>query len=779
MTEKVTVLKVEPETDEMGKPKAMPLQPEWKNPPTVSKLKQDVKEAQPDFDLHVANVNNWLDIRNAKLKVKIPEGQSKMALKLARKQNEWRYSALSEPFLSSEDMYDVEPQTHEDVEGARDNAIIINKQFDKDIDRVGFIDEYVRTAVDEGTVFVRVGWEFEEEVVTYKVPKKKMMLPPEVEQQAIQLQQQMQQLAMAAQSGQIDPQQAQQQAQQMQEQMQQFQAQAFEVDTDEFEEVEEDKVVKNRPTLEVCDYDRVMLDPTCEGDMSKAQFIVYQFISSKAALNEDPKYSNIDSIMFDEDDNVLSMSDEDIINSGFKFKDEPRKKLVVTEYWGEWDIYGDETTIPIVATYVGSVMIRLEENPFPDRKPPFVKVNYLPKRRDVYGGEPDAVLIEDHQDVMGAVTRGMIDLMGKSANAQQGISANALDAAQKLRFEQGKDFLFNPDVDPTKAFWMASYPDIPQSAMQMLELHKRDAEEITSVRPFAGSNSQGSGAGNTTAAAVRSASDATAKREMGIIRRLSAGMVEIGKKIIAMNQLNLSDEEVIRMTDGEWVTISRENLSGDYDLKLSVSTPEADQEQAQDLGFMLQTIGPNMDPNLQAIILGKIARLKKMPGLAQKIETFKPEPDPSQEKIKELQIELLKAQVANERAKGTENQADTASKYADVDLTKAKTVTEMAKAGTEKSKARALESGSDMTDLQFVQERAGEQHKREMEKSAQAFDHELGKKAADSMLSPDTPFAKTDIPPSSGSKLPKFAIGGDELRGMDTPFENLEDTLQP
>ena len=753
---------------EKGNPKPSDLQPQWKNPPTVNQLEQDVKEAQPDFDVHVNDVSKWLDIRDAKLKVKIPKGQSKMSPKLVRKQNEWRYAALSEPFLSSEDMYDVDPQTYQDEEAARENAIVINKQFEVDIDRVKFIDEYVRTAVDEGTVFVRVGWDYEEEEVTYLQPIKTKILPPEIQAQVDQAYQ-------AVQIGQMDP-------MAFQQMMAQAEQQAIIVDTDEFEEVTEVIIKSNKPTLDVCDYDRVMLDPTCEGDMDKAQFIVYQFISSKAELREDPKYSNVEHIMTDvNSDNVLNYADEDIINSSFQFKDEPRKKLVVTEYWGEWDIHNDGTTIPIVATYVGKVMIRLEENPFPDRKPPFVKVNYLPKRRDVYGGEPDAVLIEEHQDVIGAVTRGMIDLMGKSANAQQGVSANALDPAQKVKFEQGKDFIFNPDVDPSKAFWMATYPEIPQSAMQLIEMHTKDAEEMTSIVPF--SAAQQGGLGNT-AAAVRSATDATAKREMGIIRRLSNGLIEIGKKIIAMNQVNLSDEEIIRMTDGQWVNIKRENLAGKFDLRISVSTPEADQEQAQDLGFMLQTIGPNMDPGLQAKILGKIARLKKMPGLAHDIETYQPQPDPAQEKIKMLQIQLLEAQLENERAKGTENQADTVLKYA--------------KAETEKAKSRNLNSNSDNQDLDFLQEQAGIKHQRELEKQAQKFDSDIGKEAVKSMLDKDTgtigseqlagvepirPLSDiTPINPSSGSlpvePLPDMT-GRDELLGMNTPEQNLEDQLNP
>jgi hypothetical protein len=304
-------------------------------------------------------------------------------------------------------MYDVQPKTHKDVDSAKDNALILNKQFEVDIDRVTFIDNYVRTAVDEGTVIVRVGWEFEEDEVTYLEPIKKQILPPEIEAQ-------LNQASQAVQAGQMDP-------MQFQQQVKQAQSQLITVDTDEFEEVTEIKQVSNKPTLEICDFDKVMIDPTCKGNMDNAEFIVYQFQSSKAELKEDGKYKNLDAIMFDEDDNQIGTNDDTVYETSFEFKDAPRRKVTVTEYWGYWDIDDDGTTMPIVATYVGSVMIRLEENPFPDQKPPFVKAVYLPKRRDVYGGEPVAVFTDDQQDVIVAVTRGLIDVMGKSAYGQQGI----------------------------------------------------------------------------------------------------------------------------------------------------------------------------------------------------------------------------------------------------------------------------------------------------------------------------------------------------------------------
>jgi len=754
--------RVEVEYDDNGMIKPKNLQPTWKNPPTVSKLKNDVKDAEADFDNHVKNVRGWLDVRDGKLKVNPPKGRSRFQPKLVRKQNEWRYTALTEPLLSSEDMFDVKPLTHMDNQAARDNALILNKQFNKDIDRVEFIDQYIRTAVDEGTVFVRVGWEFEEEVQEIEQPVMVPQLPPE-------LQQQIQQAQQAVQMGQMDP----MALQQMQQEAMQY-AQMVPDPSGAMEIVEETVTLYNRPTLEVCDYDKVLIDPTCNGDLDKAGFMAYQFQTSRAELNEDPKYSNVKAII---DDSDAAIGGEDYQEKVFNYEDDPRKKLTAIEYWGDWDINDDGTLTPFVATYVGSTMIRLEENPFPDERPPFVKVIYLPKRGDVYGGEPDAVLIEEHQDIVGAITRGMIDLMGKSANAQQGISANALDPAQKLRFEQGKDYIFNPDIDPSKAFFMSTYPDIPRSAMEMIQFHEQGAEALTGIRAF--SSQAGGNALGSTATAVKTASDATAKRDMGILRRLSFGVVEIGRKIIAMNAVNLEDEEIIRITDEEEVAISRDELAGHFDIVLSISTPEVDQEQAQDLGFMLQTIGPNMDPGLQAVILGKIARLKKMPDLAKQIEEYQPQPDPAQEKIQELQAQLLEAQVANERAKGTENEADTVAKYADAELTEAKTA-------TERSKSRALESGSDMTDLQFLQEKDGTKQTQSKELEDQRLFNDLERKGVDSLLSKDTPFVGsnegvkvTDVPPSSGSKLPKFAIGGPDLRGMDTPTENIASSMRP
>ena len=55
-------------------------------------------------------------------------------------------------------------------------------------------------------------------------------------------------------------------------------------------------VTANHPTLRVCEYDRLIIDPTCEGDLEKAQFIVVPFETSYSELMSDGKYKNLDKI---------------------------------------------------------------------------------------------------------------------------------------------------------------------------------------------------------------------------------------------------------------------------------------------------------------------------------------------------------------------------------------------------------------------------------------------------------------------------------------------------
>ena len=172
-------------------------------------------------------------------------------------------------------------------------------------------------------------------------------------------------------------------------------------------------------------------------------------------------------------------------------------------------------------------------------------------------------------------------------------------------------------------------------------------------------------------------------------------------KIISMNQVWLSDEEILRITDEDFIAIKRSDLAGSFDLTLDVSTAEADNQKASELAFMLQTIGQSVPYDITKLILSKIADLRKLPDLSKAISEFVPQPDPMVVQQQQLQMELLKAQIQNEYAKAAENEVDR-------ELKAARVQNELAKAGK-------VSSERDKLDLDYVEQASGLKQERELE----------------------------------------------------------------
>jgi len=663
---------------------APPKLTDWENEPRIEDLKADLQEADQHHQSHVNDVKRWLDnmhVRGAAARPKI-KGRSTVVPKLIRKQAEWRYAALSEAFLGNENIFETSPVTWEDTLAARQNGLMLNHQFNHLIDKTAFIDEYVRAAVDEGTAIVRVGWKSIEAEVTepnlVAEPADPFLIP--ILQEAMTMLMQ-------------NPEGLQQLPPELARHIQATIEAGSPMQVVQKGTKTVKKEVVNQPTVDVCDYASIILDPTCKGQVRNAEFVIYKFETNLSELRKTGLYKNLEYIMVDKsaiqhDPDAVEKED----TTSFNFKDEPRKKFVAYEYWGYWDIDGKGETKPFVATWVGDTLIRMEESPFPDEGLPFVAVQYLPKRKNVYG-EPDGELLEDNQKIVGAATRGILDILGRSAAGQTGVRKDALDVTNQRKFDAGNDYQFNAHIDPNTAFHTHTFPEIPVSAQWILELQNNEAESMTGVRAFANTGVSGENLGRS-ATAARSALDAASKREIGILRRLGNGIIEIGRKIMAMNAIFLSEEEVIRITNEKFETIKRDDLAGRVDIKLLISTAETDNAKAQELAFMLQTNGPNSDPGETRMIRAEIARLRKMPDLAKRIETYQPQPDPLEIKLQQLNIKKLEMEIAVLESEVAENHAE---------------------AELDRANARKAHSESDTIDLDFVEQESGVKQEREKE----------------------------------------------------------------
>ena len=669
--------------DGVGLPRAKKLT-KWAQEPDLLKLKEDLQASKPFHDVQVTKVTRWNELRDVtgSAKPKKIEGRSSVQPKLIRRQAEWRYSALASPFLSNKKLFKVEPSTFEDAASARQNELLLNWQFRTKMNTVAFINQYVRTVVDEGTVIVRVGWCRETKKVKKMIPVYQFLLP-ESEEQVAQLQE-------AAALKQANPNGYRNLPLELQASVDYLIEQGVETVAvkvaEEEQEVEE--IVKNHPVVVIVDPANFYIDPSCLGDIDKAKFAVVSFETSKADLMKDGRYHNLEVVNWSGATILGEPDHKTKTPADFNFTDELRKRVVAYEYWGYHDIEGNGALTLIVATWIGDTLIRMEESPMPDDKLPFVLVPYLPVKRSLMG-EPDAEVLEDNQAILGAVTRGMIDLLARSANSQQGMAKGFLDVVNRRRFERGQDYEFNPgNGDPRLSVFQHTYPEIPNSALTLMQLQNQDAEALTGVKSFTGGLS-GEAYGDV-AAGIRGMLDAASKREMDILRRLAQGMTEIGNKIIAMNAAFLTEEEVVRVTNTQFEVVRREDLVGNFDLITDIATAEVDEAKAQDLGFMLQTMGPDMDPAMSRLILAEIADLKRMPELAQMIRTYQPQPDPHVEQMKMLELEKLRAEIDEIRAKAEERRAA----------------------------ARAHASKADKDDLDYVEQETGTKHAREMDRIA-------------------------------------------------------------
>lgn len=642
---------------------------DWAKEPTLEDLRQDLEFARQETDDQKSNVNGWLDLRNAtgaEAPKKAKPGRSAVQPKLIRKHNEWRYPALSEPFLNTDRMFEVLPRTHEDAPKAKQNQILLNWQWDTKINKTDFIDRYVRTAVDEGSVVVRVGWE--QEYRTEKVETTNFnFYPVQSEEEGQLVQQAMQMMQAEVADWESLPESLKAAAEKSAEL-----GQLVTAEPDGIIETVEERMVKNCPSARIVNVANLFVDPSCEGEWELAQYMIYTYEATKSELMAKKEtYKNLENVNWESakiqsnhgnQDHESKTPANDMRTSGTGSAD--KQKVLVYEYWGLYDIHDTGVMVPIVVTWVGETIIEMRENPFPDKRPPFVIVPYMPILKSVFG-EADASLLQDNQRIIGAVTRGVIDLMGRSANAQTGYAKGFLDPVNKRRFNQGEDFEFNPTGDPKAAIRQMEYPEIPRSAHETIQMQNAEAEALTGVKSFSGGIS--GDAYGSVATGIRGALDSAATREMSILRRLAKGMQAIGLKMISMNSKFLSEKEIVRVTNEEFVEVSREELMGNFDLKVDISTASVDETRANDLGMVLQTVGPDMDPSLRQIILAKIADLKRMPDLAEQLRSYQPQPDPMQIAMAEAQLKALEASTELDLARTEQARAAAAKLLEEAD----------------------------------------------------------------------------------------------------------------
>ena len=395
-------------------------------------LKADLK-ASDQMRLEWFNkINEWKNETSGQPYGNEVHGKSRIVSKDIKKQLEWMLPTLADPFLSTPDIIKCNPITYEDVEAARQNEVLLNTQFCRKFPRYNFIMKSLKVLATEGTLVIQTGWDYEDAEV-------ETMVEAIVE----------------------DP-----------------------MTGEEFITMMKQKstvVKRNQPTAVVCRNEDIFIDPTCMDDIDKCQFVIHRYETDLSTLKSDGRYKNLDKIVAEGNNNRdYGFYPED--KTYFDFADDARKKLVVYEYWGNYDVNGDGIAEPIVCAWVGNTIIRLQSNPYPDKKPPFIIVPFNAVPFQMHG-ESLASVIGDNQKVKTAIVRGIIDNMAQSNNGQIGLKKGALDMANRKKFLSGKNFEYN---GVPSDFWQGSYNQIPGSAFDMLSIMNNEIESQTGVKSFSG-----------------------------------------------------------------------------------------------------------------------------------------------------------------------------------------------------------------------------------------------------------------------------------------------------
>ena len=583
------------------------------------------------------------------------DGKSKIVTRDIKKHSEWLQASILDPFTSTPDIVKCNPANTDSLKLARNAEMILNQQFCRQFNRYNFLTRALKIMDVEGTVIVKTGWDFLEEerevLRTQLVPiidpmSGQPMINPETQEPMVQEM--------------------------------------------KFKNKEKVRLI-DKPTASVVRNQDIFIDPSCMGDFENMQFIIHQFETDLSTLKTDGRYKNVDKIKtrgddsnFDTYENYNNLPDPKY----FEFEDKPRRKILVREYWGNYDLNGDGIAEPIVCSWVDNVVIRLAENPYPDKKPPFVITPLLPIPFQMFG-ESNAELLGDIQKVNTAITRGIIDNMAQSNNAQIGFSKGVLDVVNEERMLNGDNFVMNTNV-PKDAIWVGTFNQLPNTVFNVLELNNQSAQALTGVNVYG--NNQTTDMLGENAASSRGVLDGGNLRKLMLVKNISENLIKpLMRKWLEYDAELLPPETIVRSTknEDEFEIIHRDDLSGTMDIDITISTNEDNAAKARELAFLLQTIGPNEDPNVRKRIMSDIMRLHKMYDSAKWIEEYQPQPDPLQQEMMMAQIENLKAQTQEILASAGRQQVDGSLKEAKISV--------------EQAKAQSIGKDINMKGLEFYQ----------------------------------------------------------------------------
>ena len=603
----------------------------------INNLKQEYESAKTAKTLIEKKIIDWDKAYDAELLGNEVSGKSQYVSKDIKKLLKWQLPIILEPFVNTTEIVKCQGINAMSVKKAEKIEPLLNYQFCREFDRYNFLRKAIKVMQREGKVVIKTGWNIKTEPQTVQTP---------LGSQIVQV------------------------------------------------------PIENNPTAIICKNENIFIDPLADGE--EPDFVIYKYETTLSNLKENKTWFNqkavntlIDNINTNNDDDNSSLelnretrNLEYGNNDDFETTDKSRKKVTVYEYWGKYDINKDGISEDIVCAWVDNTIIKLEDNPYPDNKIPFIFCDFDADPFQNYSDSAVEDLI-DNSRLITIIKRGLIENMASANLGQKGIAKGALDSINKKKFYNGENFEYNKNFgDP----WQDEYHNIGQTPLEMLQMLSSDNEALSGVTK----NAIGEKTANLSATQANQIESATQRRMLDIVRNIAENLVKpILRKWLAYDAQFLSDEEFIYITGQEPLIIDRKDLDGRVHMEMQVTTQAIDDQKSKQLAFLLQTSQQAQDPEITKMLYVKLLKLNKMYEEAKALEEYQPKPDPTQQQTIQLQLAKLQAEVMNLKVKAMENQADIKLKLA---------------------KAEEIGSKADMNNLNYVDKATGQDHARELDK---------------------------------------------------------------
>jgi len=438
--------------------------------------KDDLKTAKKNKVDIDGKISDWRDLAEGKSLGNETEGRSKYVSKETQKAINWLVPNMIKPFTSSNNAAEFQPRTAEDEDTAKAQTTLINYQFNNDFPRYQFLHTAITLFTSEGTTVARTGWIHEEETSSETIPFEGFTTEQvqELEQQGAEINIEDQAEVMVDVTE--DP-----TGTRLSEMIYKGTATITKTTT-----------TVSRPDAEsIRNEDFYILGETIEESDACIQRIDTtrgELRDQDKAYNDNGIYENVDLITSNGQDpkeaGLAQTRQTDLETYGAVDPDDisSRDPITIYEYYGLIDRDGSGIPQPIVCVWSGNTILRITDNPFPDKAPPFIGAPYMAVPFSFWGNAM-AFYLEDVTKVKSAIMRTFIDLMATSTNGINHIQKGALDPLNLRRLKEAKigSVIEWNDLGQHKD---QVQNEIPQSLQDMYELFTAEGENESGVTRY-------------------------------------------------------------------------------------------------------------------------------------------------------------------------------------------------------------------------------------------------------------------------------------------------------